>query len=83
MRTEAETLRTVTALLERLLPADLIDADTDIFATGMVNSLISLQIINLLEQTFELEVGEDDLEIENFSSIRNMARFVLSKDARA
>lgn len=83
MRTEADTLRTVTALLERLLPADAIDADTDIFATGMVNSLLSLQIINLLEQTFGLEVGEDDLDIENFSSIRNMTRFVLGKDAEA
>jgi acyl carrier protein len=48
--------------------ADLQD-DTDIFATGFVNSLMAMQLVMFVEKEFYITIENEDLDIENFKSI--------------
>jgi methoxymalonate biosynthesis acyl carrier protein len=56
--------------------------DENLFETGIVNSLFAIQLMTFIEKTFQLEIGTDDLDIENFKSISAAAQFVLRKNGR-
>lgn len=53
--------------------------DENLFAAGIVNSLFAVQLTTFVESRFGLEVGMDDLDIENFKSIDATAAFVARK----
>ena len=53
--------------------------DENLFESGIVNSLFAVQLMTFVERTFEIEVGTDDLDIENFKSIDATAAFVAKK----
>ena len=56
-----------------------INDDEDLFDSGIVNSLFSIQLITFIEKTFYLEVTQDDLDMENFKSINAVCNFVRRK----
>ncbi len=51
-------------------------SDTDLVETGLLDSLSLVSLLVHLEEEFGLEISLDDLDISNFSSIRNIAHFV-------
>ena len=53
--------------------------DEDIFALGFVNSLLAMQLTRFVETEFGIQVGEDDLELDNFRSIDAIAALVQRK----
>ncbi len=53
--------------------------DADIFALGFVDSLFALQLISFLEETFAIEVNDQDLDISNFNSVAAIVAFVNKK----
>ena len=53
--------------------------DDNLFESGLINSLFAIQLTNFVERSFGIEVGMDDLNIENFKSICATASFVASK----
>ena len=55
-------------------------ADTDnIFEKGIVNSLFALQLLVFIEKEFDVTIGNDELDIENFCSINAITTLVDSK----
>jgi acyl carrier protein len=56
----------------------LADGD-DIFATGFVNSMFAMQLVQFVEQTFAITCDGEDLEIDNFRSIDALTAFVRRK----
>ena len=56
-----------------------IEDDTELFSTGIVNSLFAIQLMMYIEKTFDKTIGMDDLDFDNFSSINAIANFVESK----
>ena len=56
--------------------------DDNLFESGIVNSLFAVQLMTFIEKTFAIEVGIDDLDIENFKSLNAAAAFVVTKTAR-
>ena len=56
--------------------------DDNLFESGIVNSLFAVQLVTFLEKTFAIEIGMDDLDIENFKSIKSTSEFVLKKNGR-
>jgi methoxymalonate biosynthesis acyl carrier protein len=54
--------------------------DENLFELGIVNSLFAVQLMTFIEKTFQIEVGIDDLDIENFKSIKATTAFVLRKN---
>jgi acyl carrier protein len=51
----------------------------DIFASGYVNSMFAMQLVQFVESQFGITVESDDMEIDNFRSIDAIAGFVQRK----
>lgn len=50
--------------------------DEDLFDSGLVDSLAFVDLLMALEQEFGLSVGVDDLDLDNFRTIEQIASFV-------
>jgi methoxymalonate biosynthesis acyl carrier protein len=73
---------TVQAKIREILAqfaAEDVDEDQDIFATGLVNSLFAMQLVLSLEGEFDFEVADEDLDINNFNSVKALVGFVEKK----
>jgi acyl carrier protein len=57
-----------------------LDDDDNLFESGLVNSLFAVQLMTFIEKTFAIEVGMEDLDIENFKSLNAAAAFVVRKN---
>ena len=57
------------------IPAD----DTDLFEAGVLDSLAFVELLLHLEREFGVTTTVDDLEIENFRSIAQIAEFVCAR----
>jgi len=53
-----------------------VDDDDNIFELGFVDSLFALQLITFIEETFEVKIDNEDLDISNFRSVSAVAQFV-------
>lgn len=53
----------------------------DIFATGFVNSMFAMQLVQFVEGTFGVAVESEDLEIDNFRSVDAITALVERKSA--
>lgn len=53
--------------------------DDNYFQLGFVNSLFAMKLVNFVEQKFEIEVENDDLDLENFSTINNLIALIHKK----
>ncbi len=62
--------------VSQYLNTDTVDADVDLFATGMVNSLFAMQLVLFVEKNFGTVVANEDLDFENFKSINAIIAFV-------
>lgn len=58
--------------------AELQDHD-DIFELGYVNSLFALQLVTFVENEFQFTVENEDLDLQNFSTIARLTDFVSRK----
>ena len=72
---------TVRNFINSSINIDALGDDENLFETGIVNSLFAVQLMTFVERTFEIEIGMDDLEIENFKSVSATAAFVTKKKA--
>ena len=80
MQTNLDDIRTsVTDFLRQSFRAVRVGPDEDIFASGLINSLFALQLIEFIEGRFQITVTEDDLELDNFRAINAIAGFVERK----
>jgi acyl carrier protein len=55
----------------------------DIFASGFVNSMFAMQLVQFVESTFGIAIESDDLEIDNFRTIDAIAALVERKQGAA
>lgn len=53
--------------------------DEDMFATGYVNSMFAMQLVQFVEATFSIVVEDQDLDLDNFRSINAVAALVARK----
>jgi methoxymalonate biosynthesis acyl carrier protein len=52
------------------------EADQDLFATGVANSMLAMQLVVFIEQAFAVTVAGPDLQLTNFRTVRSMATLV-------
>lgn len=50
--------------------------EDNIFELGFVNSLFAMNLLNYVEKEFELVIDMAELDIENFSSVSNIAALI-------
>ena len=54
-------------------------AETDLLATGALDSMAFVELLVRLEERFGIAISLDTVEIENFRSIQAIAEFVLGR----
>lgn len=62
--------------------AEFSDSD-NIFEMGFVNSLFAMKLVNYIEENFNVQVANDDLEISNFNSVDRITQFIENKRSAA
>jgi len=53
--------------------------DEDIFALGFVNSLMAMQLVVFVEKEFGITIEDEDLDFDNFRSIRAISNLIERK----
>jgi len=53
--------------------------DTDLFDTGVLDSLAFVELLLHLEREFGVQISIEELEIERFRSIERIAEFIASQ----
>jgi len=53
--------------------------DEDLFETGVLDSLSFVDLVLHLERQFEISITADELEPENFRSVRKIAAFAAAR----
>ncbi|MEZ3422398.1 MAG: acyl carrier protein [Lachnospiraceae bacterium] len=56
-----------------------VNKDDNIFELGFVNSLFAMQMVSFIENEFDLEISNDELNLDNFKSINSILAFIDSK----
>jgi acyl carrier protein len=62
-------------------PDNLTDA-TPLVSGGILDSLATLRLVRFLEETFEIELGAEDVDATNMDSVASIAALVASKKSR-
>jgi len=83
--TREEFERRLTDFVNRSLlksaEAPVVDAETPLFESGVINSLRILDLIAFVEKTLDVRIPDKAVRLQNFRSIRTIARFLLAADA--
>ena len=68
MNTEENKLK-IRGFLETFIQDDDFEDDEDIFAQGLVSSLMAMQLVLFLEKEFALRFNNEELNLQNFRSV--------------
>ncbi len=73
----------VHAFVQRAFKGHALRDDEDIFATGYVNSMFAMQMVQFVETEFGFTVESEDLDLDNFRSVDAISAFVARKQGAA
>ncbi|GCE29303.1 hypothetical protein KDA_47870 [Dictyobacter alpinus] len=76
-----ETKTSIRAFIARYIQNYTLADDENIFALGFINSLFAMQLVLFVEKEFHIEVDNEELDIDNFSTINAIAALVERKQA--
>ena len=71
----------IVSLFEAGLGLSVPSAETDLFETGVLDSMSFVELLLQLETAFGLTLNLSDIEFENFSSIDRIADFISNSGA--
>lgn len=71
----------IRAFLARFFRDHQLVDDEDIFATGYVNSMFAMQLVQFVEGEFGIAVESEDLELDNFRTVDAIVALVERKSA--
>ena len=69
----------LTALFTKRLGVEVPSPDTDLLATGRLDSVGFVELLVQLEKRFGLRVELDDVEVENFRSLATIAAYIANR----
>ena len=72
----ADLPRAVAAVFADALKIEVPSHDTDLLATGLLDSLGFVDLLLELERRFGLRVAMETIEPDNFRSVANIAQFI-------
>jgi methoxymalonate biosynthesis acyl carrier protein len=76
-----QTQTKIKEFLSRFFKNQDLKPEEDIFALGFVNSLLAMQLVAFVEKEFGIQVGDEDLDLDNFRSIQAISNLVTRKQA--
>ena len=57
--------------------------DVGLISGGLLDSLVAVQMIDFIQNRFDVTVQDEDLEITNFDSVNRVVAFVVRKQESA
>ena len=69
--------------VEKFLQGADFEDDDDIFALGLVNSLMAMQLVLFLEKEFGVKFEKSELKLDNFRTVERMADMLAAKKQSA
>ncbi len=82
MADRANVERQIAGLFETHMNVSVASVETDLFESGVLDSLAFVDLLLKLEEEFGIKTTVDELEIDNFRSINRIAEFVASRNGR-
>lgn len=77
---EARLKERLLTILEGSISSDQLRYDTQLINGGLsLDSMVQLRLLNSMEEEFEIEVDDDDVEESIFLTITNLANYVRTK----
>ncbi|WP_410539962.1 acyl carrier protein [Streptomyces sp. KL2] len=58
---------------------DDIGSDEPLISSGMFDSMVAVQLIDMIQREYGIEVADEDLDIANFDTLDGIQRFVENK----
>jgi methoxymalonate biosynthesis acyl carrier protein len=79
MSSAGELRERIAGVFSSVLSLDVPSFDTDLFDTGVMDSLAFVELLLQLEREFGVTTSVEDLEVDNFRSIDRIAEFVMAR----
>ena len=77
---ENEVKSTIRKFIEKVTRKQEISDDEDIFEGGIINSLLTIQLLMFIEKKFQITIDNSDISLENFSTLNRIEKFIQSKN---
>jgi methoxymalonate biosynthesis acyl carrier protein len=74
-----DSLREFIVSQRDLEDASVLADDTDLFAMGVLDSLMTVTLVAFCEERFECQMEVEELSPENFSSVNALTTFIAGK----
>lgn len=79
MADDTEVQTRLARIFAERLDVEVPAADTELFETGILDSLRFVELLAALEEAFGLRVSVNELEIDDFRSLARIADFLAAK----
>lgn len=66
----------ITALLRATLSVQVADDDTDLFGSGLLDSLGLIDLFLALEEAYGINIVVDEVDLDDFRSVTSIVRYV-------
>lgn len=77
--TQQDIKATIREFLQKRVGQDISFSETDDIFTLGLTSLFALELVVFLENTFDITVENEDLDLKHFSTVNNLEAFILKK----
>jgi D-alanine--poly(phosphoribitol) ligase subunit 2 len=81
MSMNVEPTDRVAAIFSEVLNRDVPSVDTDLFESGVLDSLAFVELLLQLEREYGVTTSVEDLDADNFRTIACIAQFVAARTA--
>ena len=79
MSNQQSSIAKIRSFFEKYIRNDEFDDDEDVFSSGLVNSLMAMQLVLFVEKEFGVTVENEDLDLDNFRTVKRVAEFIQRK----
>ena len=66
----------IQAIFNERLKVDIPAVDIDLFETGLIDSLVFVDLLLALEEEFSMEIALDQVNLDDFRSVARIADFI-------
>lgn len=75
----ATVMEVIADLFHQHLNVDVTSVDTDLIEEGLLDSLMLVELLMHLEQNYKISITIEDLEFDNFRTIRSIESFISAR----
>jgi methoxymalonate biosynthesis acyl carrier protein len=80
---EASVQQSIITFFKEHLHVDVLSPDYNLIEAGILDSLMIVDLVLYLEQTFQVSPSLEDLEVENFATVARVAAMVAAHHSRS